>query len=215
MTKYVRGVYKHPRIYDKLLANPRYRRNVGGVLERALETIQDDIPEPAHILDLGCGTGLATEVIGRVFPSSFCYGFDNSEEMLRVYRKNFPCAILLIGDFNTGKAARFPEKDKVELTEMFDLVVSSGSLSEYGEYDNALQFVFRVLNPRGILVNIGNRKGTLGNLISEKLWRYNAQGSAKFIEACERAGFSTQMLQIPEGLGFTRYMKYCVVARKM
>lgn len=42
----------------------------------------DGEPEPARVVDLGCGPGNATELLGRRWPGAFVLGIDNSAEMI-------------------------------------------------------------------------------------------------------------------------------------
>ncbi len=79
--------------YDRAMHKARYTPTLEALLASlALET-------PEKVLDLGCGTGLATKVLLKRFPYAEITGLDFSRKMLEIYREKFPHARTLFGDF--------------------------------------------------------------------------------------------------------------------
>jgi SAM-dependent methyltransferase len=77
---------------ERQLAAPEevapYRSFLTGVT-RLLE--HDHLPEPARLLDIGCGVGAYADLLDRYFPGRFDYtGADYSEEVLDVARRRAP-----------------------------------------------------------------------------------------------------------------------------
>ena len=124
-------------IYD--LKSPLERHD--RVLECMDQLILKNIPEGAHIFDLGCGTGqVAQRLLKRGYQVT---GLDSSEEMLNIARENAPDAEFILDD------ARF-----FKLTPAFHAVISTDVVLNYvlstEELYNALQNVYNALLENGI-----------------------------------------------------------------
>ncbi|WP_375509335.1 class I SAM-dependent methyltransferase [uncultured Nostoc sp.] len=88
------------------------------------------LPEEAHILDLGCGTGqLAQHLLLKGYKVT---GLDESEEMLRFARENAPGGKFIVTD------ARY-----LEFLSIFDAVVSTNCVLNYIINLEELRWVFR------------------------------------------------------------------------
>ena len=88
------------------------------VAERLLALARKMSPHPRRILELGCGTGLYTRLLGSAFVSAKIVAVDLSEQMVRVARTNVP-----------GESVQFVVGD-VERMDWgrYDLVSANGSL---------------------------------------------------------------------------------------
>ncbi len=98
-----------------------------------------EVDEDDNVLDLGCGTGLATRVLAQQAPGGFVLGIDLSDRMidgaLRGYR-NPPNALFLVAD-----AARIPC-----VSGFFDTLLSVEYIYYYPDLEAALTEVFRTLH---------------------------------------------------------------------
>lgn len=103
-----------------------------------------------RVLDLGCGTGLVTEIISRRV--NFVVGLDLSEEMIAnsVKRKNIKYVV--------GNAKKLPFKDKE-----FDKVVSFTVIQDIDKWDSVFKEIKRVTNGE-ILLTILKRKKNINEL---------------------------------------------------
>src|SRR3989344_932782 len=147
------------------------------------------LEHPSKILDLGCGTGLATESLLERFPNAHIIGLDISDEMLKLYKSKFPNVQAVLGDFNKGKTFHsFPDKKPIKLPS-FDFIISTGAVSEYGDRSKALPRIYKLLKKRGVFVNIGVENNLLGRLIA-KAWHFTPTSSEKFMNSCQNAGFA-------------------------
>ncbi|MCW5312698.1 methyltransferase domain-containing protein [Nostoc sp. KVJ3] len=124
-------------IYD--LKSPLERHDI--VLECIDKLILKNIPEEAHIFDLGCGTGqVAQRLIKRGYQVT---GLDSSEAMLNIARENAPNAEFILDD------ARY-----FKLPPTFHAVISTDVVLNYilstEELENAFQNVYDALLENGI-----------------------------------------------------------------
>jgi len=118
--------------YDYWMGKQYY----GEAVQNALRKVSLPVPFDSRILDLGCGTLLSTEALFQRFPNSKrLVGLDISESMiLKGKRLGRDCghAEVVFGDFNRPEELKFDSGE-------FDLVVSTGSVSEYGNLSTARQ----------------------------------------------------------------------------
>jgi ubiquinone/menaquinone biosynthesis C-methylase UbiE len=122
--------------YDWIFPSVFYR----AIHQRLLEYV--DLPEPANILDLGCGTGRLLERLARQFPDLRGTGLDLSPQMLRMARlsnRHHPRLIYV-----EGKAESLPFGEG-----QFDAVFNTISFLHYLEPQQVLSEVARVLTPGG------------------------------------------------------------------
>ena len=205
----VKEVYeKRAKWYDGLITLLGYSAARKVILRKLpLET-------PSKILDLGCGTGLATGVLLKRFPNARITGLDLSEEMLKLYKVNFPTVQVLLGDFNKENVFHtFPSQKPVKIG-AFDLIISTGAVSEYGDLNKAIPLTYKLLKKGGVFVNIGVENNILGRLIA-KVWYFTPTSREKFITSCKNAGFSdVQLLPFPWYLFTSKMMNYIIKARK-
>jgi len=89
--------------YEELMARliPHYREQHGIIYDLLPEKEQKKI----HVLDLGCGNGILSDLVIRKYPGSFIIAFDLTEDMLKAYKKKHlkysDRFELKIGDFRT------------------------------------------------------------------------------------------------------------------
>jgi ubiquinone/menaquinone biosynthesis C-methylase UbiE len=124
-------------LYDAPLVQRLTYRPVQDAVARALRA-----DPPAHILDVGCGTGRLTARLARELDASRVTGCDFSRGMLRRARRRAGLLPLAQGD-----AQRLPFADA-----SFDAVVSTEAFHWFPDPDAALASFHRVLAPRGRLL---------------------------------------------------------------
>ncbi len=96
------------------------------------------------ILDFGCGTGIYAKKLTQL--GALVKGFDISEEMLAIARRNNPNL-----DLREGSGYKIPFKEK------FDVVYAALVLDYFHDLDKPLQEIRRVLKDGGYFVfSIGN-----------------------------------------------------------
>jgi ubiquinone/menaquinone biosynthesis C-methylase UbiE len=103
------------------------------------------IPGNPTVLDVGCGTGIATfELVKRFQGKGMFYGIDLSQKMIYLARAR----VMKFGygnvEFNKGdaEALNFPESS-------FDLVINNQVFHWIQNKEEALKEMFRVLKPAG------------------------------------------------------------------
>jgi len=105
-----------------------------------------DIAESDHVLDVGCGTGFATE--GLLQHTEHIYGLDQSPHQLsKAYEKFGKRGPVR---FHMGDAERLPLQD-----DTFDIVWSSGSIEYWPNPVTALRECRRVARPDGTVLIVG------------------------------------------------------------
>ncbi len=94
----------------------------------------------AHILDIGCGTGILFDMLRRkVGPNGSVTGVDFSIQMVKQAHRNFPFDNINVVD---ADVAAMPFADKT-----FDMSVGFRAFPHFGNKDKALAEIHRVLKP--------------------------------------------------------------------
>lgn len=196
--------------YDAMMTIYRYapavRDLVGGVAE--------DLPRDGKVLDVGCGTGFAMAAVAERRPDVALTGVDIATGMLDVCRSKLPGTRLIVGDFNRADGYRtFIDDQPAALEGDYDLVMSTGALSEYGDLEATLPRLRRHLKPGGLLLTIGISRNPL-NDISGRLWKFEPRSSHAFMTACDEAGYEDVTGHpIPWRWFPSNILKYAVSAR--
>jgi len=203
---------KSAKFYDKIINWSGY---IYGA-EASIRSLQIKIPIKAKILDLGCGTGLATGVLIKRFPKAEITGLDYSKEMLKVYKKKFPKNRSLIGDFNKGDSFRlYPNRKKIKLKpSSFDLIISTGAVTEYGEPNKIASLIYKLLKKEGTFIGTGVKTNLIGKIIGK--WGHFKTRKAKvFASAFKSLGFSPVRVSSIHWMFFpTNLVKYVIKAKK-
>ena len=104
-----------------------------------------------RILDVGCGTGQLTAEIAKF--GADVMGLDNSEDMLRQARQNYPALTFVLGD-----ATRFRFEDP------FDAVFSNAALHWVKNAAAAVESIALALRPGGRFVTEFGGKGNIASI---------------------------------------------------
>lgn len=197
--------------YDAVMGTFGYTSAV----RSGLSSLKISLPPRASALDVGCGTGAASEVLRERFPDIRLTGLDLSGEMLNHYTENFPDARALAGDFNDPDSLRtHPDGLPVRLEPAsFDLIVSTGAVTEHGRLEVVLPFLSKLLAPGGTFVNLGVRRTLLTRVYALFSWRYQPVRQDRFRESCERAGFTDLTITTLRGNALSRYFLATMVKK--
>lgn len=185
-------------------------------IRKILSEIELPSGDRIRVLDIGCGTGLVTEVMYERLLDPQIMGLDYSMSMLSRYAKRFPRAEPLFGDFNKGYDI-VSQKTKKNINiedDSMDLIISAGAISEYGELDKALPIMRRWLKPGATFFNIGVRDNII-NKVTSRMWKFRPTCCEDFINACKRCGFkNVEMPYVDIRFFPANILKYAVKANK-
>lgn len=117
-----------------------------GITNRYIKTIDKHLRADAKILDIGCGTGLLTNLFARKYRSTFLgVDFSNATD----YARHF-------ANTNDIKNVNFVKKDFFEYDPIcntqFDIIVAQSFVTHVPNYQEAFSKIRRHLKPGGILI---------------------------------------------------------------
>lgn len=187
---------KRAKSYDSLISKTPHCN----FIEKSINTIKIN-KKSLKVLDLGCGTGFSSKFILNKYPLSEITGLDLSKEMLAIFSKNLPLSKTIAGDFSSPKVQTKLKKNS------FDLVISTGTLSEYLNIEESVPIVYSLLKKRGLFLNIGLKKN-IYSTISGLFWNYKPAGKNKIIKECKKSGFSKVDLILES------YSRFGIIATK-
>lgn len=101
------------RIYDQMLI-PGFIGKVEGLTDRLRKGIS--------VLDIGCGTGHAMNLIAREFPRSTVWGYDIGEDAIDAARKEADAMGLSNARFEVIDVSQLPDTPKFDLITAFDAI---------------------------------------------------------------------------------------------
>ena len=109
----------------------------------ALQVIEQMGVRPGQqTLDLGCGNGWATRILGQIAPGAGAVGIDVSPEMIRAAEAGHDFTYRARYEVGTFEALDFPDAK-------FDRAFSMEALYYAVDLDQAINELFRVLKPQG------------------------------------------------------------------
>ena len=118
------------------------RRIRGPGQDRVLEVAAAQGPQPAAILDIGCGTGRLLRAAAARFPTARLEGVDAAEGMIKQAIAIVPVGLQIRFQQATAESLPFPDSG-------FDLVFSTMTFHHWSDQQKAIGEVKRVLAPRG------------------------------------------------------------------
>jgi len=118
------------------------RRIMGPVQETVLEMATAQVPEPAAILDIGCGTGRLLRAAAGRFPGARLEGVDAAEGMIKQATATLPRGLQIHFQQATAESLPFPDGS-------FDLVFSTMTFHHWSDQRKAIGEIRRVLAPGG------------------------------------------------------------------
>jgi len=117
------------------------RRIFEPVQRTVLTLAAQEVPHPAAILDVGCGTGRLLRLAEGQFPSAKLVGVDAASEMVKQAAAS-----------TSGSAIRFQQSSAEELpfpNGQFDLIFSTLTFHHWRDQGKGIAEVARVLAPNG------------------------------------------------------------------
>jgi len=127
------------RIYDQQL--------VGGFIG-AVEGLPEALRRGIHVLDVGCGTGHAMNLLARDFPASRFCGYDIAQDAIESARAEAKKMGLLNATFEVVDVASMPSEPK------FDLITAFDAIHDQKSPDAVLRGVQRAMAPGGTFLMI-------------------------------------------------------------
>ncbi len=122
------------------------------------------------ILDYGCGSGIYTKILTK--KGAKVKGFDISEEMLRIAKKNNPDI-----EFKQGSGYNIP------FTEKFDIILASLVVHYMKDWNKMFREMGRVLNKGGIVIfSTGNPVYEVNKNIKVKGKKYKCLGIKNYFK---------------------------------
>ncbi len=192
------------RRYGFYMSLINYRRTVEHVVSRVSYLSSKPV-----VLDIGCGTGIATKGIIMKFPYADVFGMDFSQEMLKKYNDNFGKVRTIYADFNKSDSYDFVKDGSV------DIVVSAGAVSEYGDVKVITPIIFKKLKKGGVFLNVGIKDKRFISGMTGRLWNYEAFGREKLSKLCLDSGFSNvRDIKIPFRFFPNNFLKFALIAEK-
>jgi ubiquinone/menaquinone biosynthesis C-methylase UbiE len=127
------------RIYDQQL--------IGGFIS-AVEGLPDSLRRGIRVLDVGCGTGHAINLLAREFPASRFCGYDFAEDAIDAARLEANKMGLSNTTFEVVDVTSLPGEPK------FDLITAFDAIHDQKAPDAVLRGVHRALAPNGTFLMI-------------------------------------------------------------
>lgn len=95
---------------------------------------------PAKIIDIGCGPGNSTQILYNRWPESEITGLDNSPEMIKKAKKDFPDRNWILSDASG-----------IDSTVKYDIVFSNATIQWIPDHPNLFKKLFAILENKGAL----------------------------------------------------------------
>ena len=107
-----------------------------------IESLQDGI----YVLDVGCGSGRALNLMAKTFPNSRFVGYDLSEEAVRIARRQAYQQGLTNVAFEQEDLTTFAIPDQ------YDLITAFDAIHDQARPDRVLAAVAKALRPDGVFL---------------------------------------------------------------
>ncbi len=120
------------------------------------------IEKNSYVLDLCCGTGDFTQIIGKISPKTKVIGFDNSKEMLKLAKIKNPQKV-----FMQGNCTNLPFGEGE-----FDYITIGFGLRNIEDRKKALSEIYRTLKPGGKFLHLDFGRHGLSSRIFDGIVRF-------------------------------------------
>jgi ubiquinone/menaquinone biosynthesis C-methylase UbiE len=98
------------------------------------------------VLDVGCGTGRAINLMAKAFPKSRFWGYDFSREAVKLARQEAKKMRLKNAKFEATDAAKMVDREK------FDLITAFDTIHDQARPDKVLKAINRALRKGGVFL---------------------------------------------------------------
>jgi 2-polyprenyl-3-methyl-5-hydroxy-6-metoxy-1,4-benzoquinol methylase len=140
--------YTEYKRFHAVMAEESGQSTVGSLIDHILPLapgMVEALQAGADVLDIGCGSGRALNLMARTFPNSRFVGYDLSKEALRVAKS----------EANGNGNIRFEARDLSSFdddgpTARFDFVTSFDAIHDQARPDRVLKGIHRALRPDGV-----------------------------------------------------------------
>jgi len=102
-----------------------------------------EVAQPLRVLDLGCGPGNSTAILGERWPEAEITGLDNSSKMIEAARAAYPQYYWLLSDIGSVGLEAWQQD--------FDVIFSNAALQWVPDHASLLPRLMQSLIPRGAL----------------------------------------------------------------
>ena len=112
---------------------------------------QMDVKPGERVIEIGCGTGRNLIILGKQHPEAHFYGLDASSAMLETALKNSEAEHVTNIDLETALADNFEFDKTFDLSEKFDKIFFSYSISMIAPWRESIENALKNLKPGGEL----------------------------------------------------------------
>lgn len=148
------------------------QEGLGGILPELLKKNPES--RPLHILEIGCGTGLVSQMLAHIFPDAQLYLTDIAPQMLERTRTRLQDAANSPLRHEPVYCVMDGEAPRPTLPRCFDLMISNLCIQWFGDYTQGLARLIPYLAQDGFFLATTLLENSLGE------WR----------NACQKAGIS-------------------------
>ena len=141
--------YSSYKRFHEVMAEESYQTVVAGLVDHILPLVPNliaDLKSGIKILDIGCGKGMAINLMAKHFPKSTFYGYDLSEEAIDSAMKEGR-------DMNNSNVF-FKVHDILDLKakDKFDLITAFDAIHDQPKPDLVLQNIYQSLSHKGVFL---------------------------------------------------------------
>lgn len=141
--------YSSYKRFHEVMAEESYQTVVAGLVDHILPLVPNliaDLKSGIKVLDIGCGKGMAINLMAKHFPKSTFYGYDLSEEAIDSAMKEGR-------DMNNSNVF-FKVHDILDLKakDKFDLITAFDAIHDQPKPDLVLQNIYQSLSHKGIFL---------------------------------------------------------------
>jgi len=135
--------------FHQIMAEDSGQTVVAVLIDKILPMVPglvEALQEGINVLDVGCGSGRALNLMAATFPDSRFTGYDLSEEAIDIARHQ-ACAQGL-----TNVTFEAQDLSDFEIPEPYDLITAFDAIHDQAHPDRVLEAVSEVLNPNGVFL---------------------------------------------------------------
>ncbi len=132
--------------FHEVMAEDSGQTVLGALLDQILPLVPgltEELHKGIEVLDVGCGSGRALNLMARTFPRSQFCGYDISEQALEAGRAEAEARDLDNIRFETRDVSRMDEANR------FDLITAFDAIHDQAEPDRVLSGIANALRPDG------------------------------------------------------------------